>query len=111
MTTYWYFYLVRCCDHTLYGGIASDLDACMAEHDAGSASKYTRAKGPVRLVHWERFYSKSAAARREAAVKKLPKNLKERIVLGDRGAQINQWEGMDHHLPRPVKRRDPQNPD
>jgi putative endonuclease len=94
MPLYWYFYLVRCCDHTLYAGITTDLNRRLAEHNAGTASKYTRAKGPVRLVKWERLRSKSAAARREAAVKKWTKIKKERFVLGERGAQLNQWHDI-----------------
>jgi putative endonuclease len=103
MQAYWYFYVVRCCDHTLYAGITTDLNRRMAEHNAGTASKYTRAKGPVRLVYWERLRTKSAALRREAAVKKFPKAKKERLVLGERGAQLSQWEGIEG-VKRPVKR-------
>jgi putative endonuclease len=90
MQIYWYFYVVRCCDHTLYSGITTDLARRMAEHNAGTASKYTRAKTPVRLVYWERLRSKSAALRREAAVKKFSTANKERLVLGERGAQLSQ---------------------
>jgi putative endonuclease len=94
MQSHWYVYLVRCCDHSLYAGITTDLNARLAEHNAGTGSKYTRVKGPVRLVHFERMASKTAAIRRVAAVKKLPKQLKEFLVLGLRGAQLNQWEGL-----------------
>lgn len=92
---YWFFYLVRCCDHSLYAGITTDLNARVAEHNAGTGSKYTRVKGPVRLVYFERQASKAAALRRLAAIKKLPKQLKEFLVLGERGARLNQWEGID----------------
>ena len=103
MQAYWYFYIVRCCDHSLYSGITTDLGRRLAEHNAGTASKYTRAKRPVHLVHWERLRSKSAALRREAAVKKFSKADKERLVLGERGAQLNQWEGIEGNVTPPVK--------
>jgi putative endonuclease len=107
MPLYWYFYLVRCCDHTLYAGITTDLNRRLAEHNAGTASKYTRAKGPVHLVYWERLRSKSAALRREAAVKKFSKAKKERLVLGERGAQISSWEGIEGGLTPPAMRNAP----
>lgn len=95
MQTYWYCYLVRCCDHSLYSGVTTDLNGEVAMQNAGLGSKYTRAKGPVRLVHFERLLSKSAAIRREAAIRKLPKNQKEVLVLGRRGAMVSQWEGIN----------------
>lgn len=108
MPVYWYFYLVRCCDHTLYCGVTTDLSRRLAEHNAGTASKYTRAKRPVRLVHWEQLRTKAAAARREAAVRKFSKMMKERLVLGERGAQLSSWEGIDSSIKRPASHSDSQ---
>ena len=109
MQTYWFFYVVRCCDHSLYAGITTDLNRRLASHNAGTASKYTRVKRPVRLVHWERLVSKSAALRREAAFKKFDKGKKERLVLGERGVQLAAWEGIEG-LTRPAKRSERQKP-
>lgn len=89
---YWYFYVVRCCDHSLYAGVTTDLNRRLAEHNAGTASKYTRVKRPVRLIHFERFRTRSAALRRESAFKKLPKQQKEVLILGERGALLKSWE-------------------
>jgi putative endonuclease len=50
MPSYWFFYLVRCCEDSLYAGVTTDLNRQVAEHNAGTASKYTRLKRPVRLV-------------------------------------------------------------
>ena len=100
---YWYFYILRCCDDTLYCGVTTDLTRRTTEHNAGTAAKYTRAKAPVYLVHWERLRTRSAALRREAAVKKFSKIQKERLVLGERGAILNSWEGIEG-VKRPAKR-------
>jgi putative endonuclease len=102
MQTYWYFYVVRCCDHTLYAGVTTDLNRRLASHNAGTASKYTRLKRPVRLVHWEPMMSRPAALRREATFKKFDKGAKERLVLGERGVQIAAWEGIDGNVRRPA---------
>ena len=78
--TTWYFYLARCRDDSLYAGITKDLKRRAAEHNEGTGAKYTRSRRPVTLVWWERFGSKSAAAKREAEVKKWGKSRKERLI-------------------------------
>ncbi|KPK39584.1 MAG: hypothetical protein AMJ69_05240 [Gammaproteobacteria bacterium SG8_47] len=80
----WYVYIVRCADHSLYTGIAKSVDLRVAQHNDGgrTAARYTRSRGPVRLVYQERFDSRSAAARREASIKRLNKASKERLVMG-----------------------------
>lgn len=103
MKDYWYFYVVRCCDDSLYAGVTTDLSVRLASHNAGKASKYTRVKRPVRFVHWKRCLTKGAALRREAAFKKLTKADKERLVLGERGARLQKWEGIDLPPQRPRK--------
>lgn len=103
MQSYWYFYIVRCCDRTLYTGVTTDLFGRLAEHNAGTATIYTRLKRPVRLAHWERFLSKTCALKREAEVKKLPKIKKELLVLGRRGTQRSAWSGIDGAF-RPLAR-------
>ncbi|MFM9011080.1 MAG: GIY-YIG nuclease family protein [Planctomycetota bacterium] len=52
----------------------------MKAHAAGNASKYTRSRLPVRLVSSEPTKSKSAALKREAAIKKLHRAEKDRLV-------------------------------
>ena len=69
----WFCYLLECADGTLYAGITNALDRRLAAHNAGSASKYTRARLPVRLVWIERGRDRAAASRREAALKALPR--------------------------------------
>jgi putative endonuclease len=66
----WFVYLVRCTDGSLYCGIARDVAARIAQHDAGKGAKYTRGRGPVALVAKRRVKTKSDALRLEAAVKR-----------------------------------------
>src|SRR3989442_213174 len=47
-----------------------------AAHAAATASRYTRARRPVRLVYQERRRTRSAALKREAAIKRLPRAAK-----------------------------------
>jgi putative endonuclease len=68
----WIVYLVRCRDGTLYAGITNDLARRIAAHDAGRGARYTRGRGPVKVVYLERCATRGAALRREAAIKRLP---------------------------------------
>lgn len=76
----WWVYMLRCADGTLYTGIARDLARRLAAHRRGTASKYTRVRRPVRLVFSEPWPDRGAALRREAALKRLPRAEKQRLV-------------------------------
>ena len=78
----WLVYLLRCSDGSLYTGITNDLPKRLKAHAAGKASKYTRSRLPVKLVYSEPKRSKSAALKREAAIKKLRRAEKDRLVAG-----------------------------
>ncbi len=76
-----YVYLLRCADDTLYCGITNDLDKRLAAHNAGTAAKYTRARGPVELAYVESCVDKSAALKREMAIKALPRAAKLALIV------------------------------
>jgi putative endonuclease len=75
---HWWVYLLRCKDSTFYIGITLDLDRRLREHNSGGkkAAKYTRGRGPVKLVKTFVADSKSEALRMEASWKKVPKSRK-----------------------------------
>ncbi|MDA1055749.1 MAG: GIY-YIG nuclease family protein [Planctomycetota bacterium] len=79
----YYFYLLRCSDGSLYGGICIDLEQRVETHRNGKGAKYTRSRLPVTLVFHEQHRSKGDALRREAEVKKWTKQRKERLVEGN----------------------------
>jgi len=66
----WWVYILRCADGTLYTGIARDVAARLAQHRAGTGARYTRGRAPLELVYQEVAPSRSAATRREAAIKR-----------------------------------------
>jgi putative endonuclease len=72
--------MLRCSDGTLYTGISADLDARLASHRNGTASKYTRGRCPLRLVYQEPHPNRSSAAKREAAIKKLSRSAKLALI-------------------------------
>jgi len=76
----WFVYLVRCRDGSLYTGISTDPEARVRAHNSGRGAKYTCARRPVTLVHAEAAKSRSAALRRERAIKQWTHAGKERLV-------------------------------
>jgi putative endonuclease len=64
-------YLLRCRDGSLYTGITNDLHRRLALHDTGKASAYTRSRRPLILAYQESQPDRSAALKREAAIRRL----------------------------------------
>ncbi|HRN69890.1 MAG TPA: GIY-YIG nuclease family protein [Candidatus Woesebacteria bacterium] len=79
----YYFYIVRCKDNSLYCGFTTNLERRVEEHNSHNykSAKYTRAKGPVKLVYFEQFNSKQEAMKREYEVKQWRKEQKENLIL------------------------------
>lgn len=76
----WYVYMLRCGDDTLYTGCTNDVSRRLAAHQKGVGAKYTRSRLPVELVYQETLPDRSAALRREAAVKKLSRQQKLALI-------------------------------
>jgi putative endonuclease len=76
----WFVYVVECRDGTYYTGVARDVERRLAEHNAGRGARYTRGRGPVRIVAASRALEKRAAYRLEWAVKQLPRRRKAAAV-------------------------------
>ncbi len=93
----WQVYLLRCADMSLYCGITTDVARRTAEHNAGTASRCTRARLPVALAAAVSVPDKSAALRLEARIKKAPaqqkidllKTLGAQAAASDSGAPQN----------------------
>jgi predicted GIY-YIG superfamily endonuclease len=81
----WTLYILRCRDGSLYAGITIDLERRVAQHQDGTASRYTRSRRPVTMVYRESCVSRSDALKREYAVKALSREAKERLISGVRG--------------------------
>lgn len=74
-----YVYMVRCAGGQLYTGWTNDPASRLHAHKSGKGAKCTRALGAQRFAYLERCTDKSAALRREAALKKLTKAQKEAL--------------------------------
>lgn len=76
----WVLYILLCGDGKLYTGITNDLDRRFDMHASGKGARFTRSRLPVKLVYCEECRGRSAALKREAAVKKLPRAKKEELI-------------------------------
>lgn len=77
-------YILRCRDGTLYTGCAKDVDSRLMVHQSGKGAKYTRCRLPVELVYREPAKDRSAALRREAAIKKLTRAEKLSLIAAQK---------------------------
>lgn len=75
-----YTYLLECNDGSLYTGWTNDLKKRLTAHNAGIASKYTRARLPVTLVYYEELSTKEEAMKREYAIKQLSASQKRKLL-------------------------------
>ena len=58
----------------------TDVQRRFQEHRSGTGARYTRSRPPVTLVYTEAAADRSAAQRREAAIKKLPRAQKLKLI-------------------------------
>ena len=76
----WHLYILRCKDGSLYTGITTDVEKRLEAHRAGRGAKYTRGRAPLELVYREECGDHSTALKREAEIKRLPREEKIKIV-------------------------------
>lgn len=75
-----YVYIVECSDGTYYTGWTNNLEKRIKMHSNGRGAKYTRGRGPVKLVYYEEFNDKKEAMKREYIIKKLTRDKKEELI-------------------------------
>ncbi|NQV89681.1 MAG: GIY-YIG nuclease family protein [Parcubacteria group bacterium] len=79
----WTIYILRCSDDTLYTGITTDLDNRIEVHNAGKGAKYTRGRGPVKVVWSRGGLTESEARKKEIQIKKMSRKEKETYARND----------------------------
>lgn len=78
----WFLYMIRDKKGHLYTGITQDVERRFAEHVEGGkkGAKFLRGRGPLKLVFRQKIGTRSEALKAEAAVKKMSKVEKERLI-------------------------------
>jgi|SRR5690554_2935156 len=78
----WFVYLVRAENGALYCGISDDPQRRFAQHRSGKGARFFHSSPALALVHVEACADKSAALKRERAIKAMRKSAKEALVAG-----------------------------
>ena len=81
----YYLYILECADKSLYTGITNNLEKRLEKHNKGLASKYTRARLPVKFLYIYKLKDKSQALKYEILVKSQSRAKKLKII----GVQID----------------------
>lgn len=77
----WSVYVLECADGSYYTGVTNDLSRRIEAHRAGTASKYTRGRRPVRLVcAMPSVPTRGAALRLEARMKAMTRLQKQALI-------------------------------
>jgi putative endonuclease len=78
----WSVYILQCADGSLYTGVARDLHKRLLQHNGQLAGgpRYTSGRRPVQLLWTASAPDRSTAQQREAAIKKLDRLAKLRLV-------------------------------
>jgi putative endonuclease len=76
----WIVYILQCADGTLYTGVTNNMDERLKKHTEGTGAKFTRGRGPFKMLLSESHPDRSSASKREAQIKSLPKAEKLDLV-------------------------------
>lgn len=77
----WLVYVLECADGSYYTGATNDLPRRLEAHRAGTASKYTRSRRPVRLVcAMDSLRTRGAALALEARMKGMTRLQKQALI-------------------------------
>ena len=75
-------YILECADGTLYTGWTTDLERRLQAHNSGRGARYTRGRRPVSVAYREEQSDRSAAQKREAAIRRLSRADKLKLIEG-----------------------------
>ena len=73
-------YMLSCADGSLYTGWSTDVPRRLAQHRAGTASRYTASRLPVELAFAAPMANRTAARREEARIKALDRAAKLALI-------------------------------
>ena len=69
----WIVYILKCRDGSLYTGITNNINKRIEDHEKGVGAKYTRGRGPFKIIFKENHPDRSSASKKESEIKKLSK--------------------------------------
>lgn len=83
----WFVYIIEASDGSLYTGVTTDVERRFAEHGGPEkGAKFFRGRKPVKIVYQQDLPDRSSALKREAEIKKLPRQRKL-LLIGQSGSK------------------------
>ena len=79
----WQVYIILCTDNSLYTGITLDIERRFSEHAGARRARYFRGHEPGKVVYLEGGHTRSTASKREAAIKRLLRVDKLRLIASE----------------------------
>ncbi len=80
MAEFYFVYILRCADQSLYIGQTNNLARREKEHNSGGGALYTARRIPVKVVYTEKFLSRRNALNREKQIKSWSRKKKENLI-------------------------------
>ncbi|MEL1240159.1 GIY-YIG nuclease family protein [Flavobacterium flavipallidum] len=78
---FYYVYILKCADDSLYVGITSDIERRVLEHNGGKYPEaYTHSRRPVELVFCQDFTDPNQAIEFEKKIKKWSRAKKQALI-------------------------------
>lgn len=76
----YYVYLIECENKSIYTGITTDIKRRFQEHKDKLGGHYTRAHKVKKILHTEKYKTRSEALKREFEIKSWPREKKLELV-------------------------------
>ena len=81
-----FFYVLICRDGSLYAGYTNDIERRLKTHNEGKGAKYTKGRGPVKLIMSMEYDTKREAMQAEYRFKQLSRKEKDLFIENERGS-------------------------
>lgn len=82
-------YILECSDKSLYTGATNDVVKRVLQHNTAKAgAKYTKARRPASLKHFERLRTFKASRAREAEIKRMTRTEKLELIRSAKKKKI-----------------------
>ena len=76
----YFVYFLECADKSIYIGITTDVARRFGEHKNSIGSRYTRSHRAKKILYSEEYRSRSDALKREAEIKRWPREKKLKLI-------------------------------
>ncbi len=106
---FYFVYILKCNDDSLYVGVTSDIEGRVMEHNSGKYPEaYTHSRRPIVLVFCQEFTDPNQAIEYEKKIKKWSREKKQALIDGnyDRLQNLSGCRNATHYKNNPNNKED-----